>query len=40
MNFNIKNKGEIEMDYKDLADLIFPDVKPIEYYEENIQKEI
>ena len=23
------------MDYKDLANLIFPDVKPIEYYEEN-----
>ena len=22
------------MDYKDLADLIFPNVKPIEYYEE------
>ena len=22
------------MDYKDLANLIFPDVKPIEYYEE------
>ena len=22
------------MDYKDLADLIFPDAKPIEYYEE------
>ena len=22
------------MDYKDLADLIFPDAKPIEFYEE------
>ena len=26
------------MDYKDLADLIFPDVKPIEYYEEKYPK--
>ncbi len=29
------------MDYKDLANLIFPDAKEISYYEEkNIQKEI
>ena len=26
------------MDYKDLANLIFPDVKPIEYYEEKYPK--
>ena len=26
------------MDYKDLADLIFPNVKPIEYYEEKYPK--
>ena len=26
------------MDYKDLANLIFPDVKPIEYYEEKYKK--
>ena len=26
------------MDYKDLANLIFPDAKPIEYYEEKYKK--
>lgn len=28
------------MNYKELADLIFPDAKEISYYEENIQEEI
>ncbi len=28
------------MDYKDLANLIFPNAKDISYYERNIQKEI
>ena len=27
-------KGRVKMDYKDLANLIFPDAKPISYYEE------
>ena len=29
-----RKKGEINMDYKDLANLIFPDAKEISYYEE------
>ena len=28
------------MDYKDLANLIFPDVKPIEYYEEKYPRRL
>lgn len=28
------------MDYKDLANAIYPDAKPIEYYEENMDQEI
>ena len=27
-------KGRVKMDYKDLANAIYPDAKPIEYYEE------
>ena len=29
-----KDRREIQMDYKDLANLIFPDAKEIAYYEE------
>ena len=29
-----RETGEINMDYKDLANLIFPDAKEISYYEE------
>lgn len=30
----------VNMDYKDLANLIFPNSKEISYYEENILEEI